>query len=524
MKRGLKRTVSASNEKKTRSQGLSEREMKRQQEAKEAHRSSILYGVVGTICVLAAAFLVIWNTGLIQRNATTVTVNGVKYTAADTQYYFNTTKNGILNFYYSNLGMLPFDTSSSTKDQIYDSTTGQTWYDYLMEQTLDTMALQTAALEKIQEEGYTMSAATQEQLDSALASLDTAWEGTTYTSRDAYIRANFGPYMTYDRLVELYNNSYLAEDYLSSINDGFTYTDADYESYYQENADSLDSFTTTQFAIQAKVNTTDDEGNTIEMTDEEKADALEQAKTEAKALAEEIQGKLEAGEDAQTLADTYDEQLYSSSISQVQTGSALNSSYSEWAYDSARQAGDVTIAEYDGGSTSYLYYVVRFEGRERDDSPTHDVRHILISPETDDGSSEPTDEQKAAAKAKAEELLEQWKAGEATEDSFAALAQTESADTGSASNGGLISGITPTSSYVESFRDWAVDSSRNPGDTDIVESTYGYHIMYYVGDGLPVWESTADSALRSQDYDEWETALTEGYTPSTGFGLNFLQD
>ena len=526
--RGLKRTVSASNEKKTRqapnSQGLSERELKRQQEAKEARRSSILYGTVGVVCVLLAAFLVIWNTGLIQRNVAAVTINGTKYTAADTQYFFNTTQDNILSYYYTNLGMLPYNTSASTKDQIYDSATGQTWYDYLMEQTLDAMTLQAAALDKIQEEGYTMSAATQQQLDAALASLETAWEGTTYANRDAYIRAYYGPYMTYDRLVELYNNAYLAEDYLSSINDGFTYTDADYEAYYQENADTLDTFTLSLFTVQAKVSTTDNDGNTIEMTEEEQADALEQAQAEAEALAVEIQDKLEAGEDPQAVADAYAEQLYSSSISQAQTGSSVSSSYSEWVCDSARQAGDVTLTEYDASATTSYFYVVRFEGRQRDDTPTHDVRHILITPETDEGADEPTEEQKAAAKAKAEDLLEQWKAGEATEDSFAALAQTESADTGSAVNGGLISGITPTSNYVESFQNWALDAARAPGDTEIVESDYGYHIMYYVGDGLPVWTSTADSALRSQDYEAWQTAATEGYTSSTGFGLAFLQD
>ena len=520
--------MSASREKKTRqapnAQGLSERELKRQQEAKEARRSSILYGIVGTVCVLLVAFLLIWNTGLIQRNATAVTINGTKYTAADTQYYFNTTRIGILDFYYTNFGMMPFNTSTSTKDQVYDSTTGQTWYDYLMDQTLDTMALHAAALDKIQEEGYTLSDSAQEALEAALASLDTAWEGGSYTSRDAYIRANYGPYMTYDHLVELYQNAYLAQDYLNSVNEGFTYSDSDYETYYQENANTLDTFTLTQFAIQAKVDAADEDGNTIEMTEEEKTAALEGAKTSAKALAEELQDKLEAGEDAQSLADSYGDQLYSSSISQTQTGSSVNSSYSEWAYDSARQPGDMTIAEYDTGADSYYYYLVRFEGRERDDSPTHDVRHILITPETDEGSTEATEEQKAAAKAKAEELLEQWKAGEATEDSFAALAQTESADTSSAANGGLITGITPTSSYVESFRDWAVDSARKPGDTAIVESTYGYHIMYYVGEGMPVWQSTADSALRTQDYNDWKTAATEGYTPTTSFALAFLQD
>ena len=68
-----------------------------------------------------------------------------------------------------------------------------------------------------------------------------------------------------------------------------------------------------------------------------------------------------------------------------------------------------------------------------------------------------------------------------------------------------------------------MDPARTAGDTGIVESDYGYHIMYYVGQGLPVWQSTAQSALLSQDYSDWKTAVTEDYTPSTGFGLAFLQ-
>ena len=89
--------MSASREKKSRqeetAQGPTSREQKKQQEAAEARRSAILYRVVGAVCVVLVAFLLIWNTGLIQRSATAVTMNGVKYTVADVQYYYNTLAN-----------------------------------------------------------------------------------------------------------------------------------------------------------------------------------------------------------------------------------------------------------------------------------------------------------------------------------------------------------------------------------------------------------------------------------------------
>lgn len=136
-----------------------------------------------------------------------------------------------------------------------------------------------------------------------------------------------------------------------------------------------------------------------------------------------------------------------------------------------------------------------------------DVRHILICPEggtmDDDGNTTYSDDEWAACYAKAEDVLNQWKTGEATEDSFIALAQEYSEDS-SAEDGGLYEGIAPGSSYVEDFLSWSIDMSRQTGDVDIVKSEYGYHIMYFVS-GEPEWIDTA----RSQLLTERTTALFE---------------
>ena len=34
---------------------------------------------------------------------------------------------------------------------------------------------------------------------------------------------------------------------------------------------------------------------------------------------------------------------------------------------------------------------------------------------------------------------------------------------------------------VSSFNDWCFDESRQTGNTGIIESQYGYHVMYFVG-------------------------------------------
>lgn len=104
----------------------------------------------------------------------------------------------------------------------------RSWHDYLMEQALDYMVFDTAMTARASEEGYTLSEDAQSSLESSRTDLETVWVGS-YNSRDAYIRANYGPYMTYDHLMELLEMRTLASDYASSYYDGLTYDDADYE-------------------------------------------------------------------------------------------------------------------------------------------------------------------------------------------------------------------------------------------------------------------------------------------------------
>lgn len=115
------------------------------------------------------------------------------------------------------------------------------------------------------------------------------------------------------------------------------------------------------------------------------------------------------------------------------------------------------------------------------------VRHILIYPE---GATSETirtetfpEEAWAAGKATAEGILEQWLAGEKTEESFAALAGEYTQDPGSAYTGGLYTDVTE-GQMVQNFNDWCFDPARQVGDYGIVETEFGYHIMFYSGETL----------------------------------------
>ena len=109
--------------------------------------------------------------------------------------------------------------------------------------------------------------------------------------------------------------------------------------------------------------------------------------------------------------------------------------------------------------------------------------------------------------------MEQWKAGAATEESFAELAKEYSED-GNASEGGLYENVNE-GSMVDTFNDWIFDPSRKSGDTGIVETEYGYHVMYYVSDSDPYWQVQVENAMRTEDYNTFYEGVADHYKVKT---------
>ena len=503
--------MSASKEKNTaHEEKTMSREEKRLHDEQVSRRNAIAYTVIGAVAAVLVAALLIWDSGVFQRKAAAATIDGVKYTAADVAYYYSGQYQTA--YQYAAYGMSSFDASKDPKDQVYDEESGQTWHEYFIEQALDSLKTYVTVEKKAKADGYVMSQEGEDSVASYKDSLNSSLAASNYPNMKSYLRAVFGSMMTekdFDRCLqrEIYVN-----DYMNSVQDGYTYTDQQLEDYYKEHADQLDSFNFDQLTLRATVATTDADGKTIEMTDDEKAAKLEQAKAETKAIAEEIKARVDAGEEMEALAEEYADKIYSTQLDATRTGTGLNSSLSDWFLSADRKEGDTTLGEYDGGSSAYTYYVARFISRQRDETATANVRHILFSGEDE--------ESMAQAKTQAEAMLDSWKKGEATEDSFAQLARENSADTGSASSGGLIEGITPTSSYVENFLNWSVDPGRQPGDTGIVESEYGYHVMYFSSWGDPQWKTTAANTLRSTDMNQWLEDLLADVTVQQEAGIS----
>ena len=140
------------------------------------------------------------------------------------------------------------------------------------------------------------------------------------------------------------------------------------------------------------------------------------------------------------------------------------------------------------------------------------VRHILITPEgeQDETTGDYSEEAWEAAKEKADEIYALWQE-DPTEDNFSTLANENSDDGGSNTTGGLYENF-DTDDMVEEFSDWAFDPSREYGDTDIVKTSYGYHIMFFVEQtDTKGWVETTREQLLSSLFNERIDALCEEY-------------
>ncbi len=161
-------------------------------------------------------------------------------------------------------------------------------------------------------------------------------------------------------------------------------------------------------------------------------------------------------------------------------------------------------------------------GIKKDSGKYYDVRHILIEPEggkeNEDGTEITyTDAEWEACRVKAQQLLDQWKSGEATEDAFAKLAQEHSVDTGSSADGGLYSQLTKETNFVEEFKAWYLDETRQKGDTGLVKSVYGYHIMYF-SNSQDIWYYTASQQLMADRVSKLIEGGKETYPVSYTYG------
>ena len=525
--------MSASDKKKTRhEQYVSQMTEKQQKEAKESKKLR-LYTIIFAVVIVLMIGIVIATTflrsGILERKTTAATINGdTKISAAELNHYYIDAVNQFMNQFGNYLSLTGLDSTKPLDEQIQDEETNTTWADYFLQDAAKRMKSVYAVYNDAVAQGYTLSDTAKTQLDMTVSNMAAYAKIYGYPDANSYIKAVYGQGCNEETYRQYAEIQLIASEYAKDHSESLTYDDAALRAAEAENFNAYSSYSYHSYFVGAshfyEGGTTGEDGK-VTYSDEEKQAGLKAAEKAAQdlldqkpATAEEFDkaiGAMSVNADTDAKSTVFDRVLYSQ-IGQI---------FRDWVTDAQRTAGDMTVVpnetettNEDGSTTKTVtgYYVVMFDGSTDNTFPLVNVRHILVPYEGgttgENGQKTYTDEEKAAAKAKAEELLAQFTSGDATEDAFAALAKENSTDGGSKENGGLYEDVYP-GQMVRNFNDWCFDESRKPGDTGIVESDYGVHVMYFVGDSETTYRDyMIAKELRSADMAKWEESLAETVT------------
>lgn len=549
--------MSASDKKRQRkaalAEGLTQKQKLEQAQAAAAKRNRMLYTGIGVICAVAAVGLLIWNSmgswqTRIHMRSNAVTINGESYTAADVQYYYGNIRNQyaqLADSYASSGISMGYTGSVADGAQWYNEEEGTTYADYFRESALDNLKQTAALCAAAKAEGYTLSAEGQKSIDDALAQIDLICLRYNLTCAN-YFTQQYGAGVTEKVFLRNLTNTTLAGEFSQKHQNDLTYDDAALMEYYSSHPDTLDSYDYRTFFISgAAADPTDADGNPLKDADGNTVTATEEERTaamaEAKAKADEAVAALDAADDpdvafvaiapeyvAESQKDAYSSPEYS--LREGVLGNTLNqnnSAIASWLMDSAREKGDATAIEVAGSG----YHVILFKDRYLQKDNSVNIRHILIladtagSTETDaNGQPIPTQEALDAAKTEAQTLMDQWKAGDKTAESFGALAEEHSDDPGSNKNGGRYAYVYQGDMFP-AFDEWIFDASRQSGDVDLVENPqsgqYGWHVVYFEGTD-DYWEGQAIKAKRSTDQSEWLTSITDALDVKTADAMKYV--
>ena len=533
--------MSASSKKKLRKEQnaaeLTEKQLKEQKEAKKLKTYSTIFiavmALVLCVAIVIGVSTLYTRSGISERNTVALTVGEHELSNAQLSYYYMDAINNSYSSWQSSYGdytdaylsmLYGLDTTVALSEQTYMGDETMTWADYFVEAAISNAESTYALYDAAVASGLTLTEEDEANIESSVQYMELYATLYGYDETEDYLKAVYGNGATEENFREYCEVSTLAYNYYSNYSDSLTYEDADIRAYEEDKYDEYSSFSYAYYYLASSTfqegGTTDEDGNTT-YTDEEKQAALEKAKATAESLltatnVEELDAAIAALEINADNADA------ASSKSENTLYSSCTTALKEWLADDSRQEGDIAVVANESTSTgedgeevtsTFGYYVVLFQGRNDNTFSLVNVRHILTEftggTTDEDGNTVYSTEEMQTALDTITEVYNTWKSGDATEDSFAALVADNSDDTGSTENGGLYEDVYP-GQMVTNFNDWCFDESRQPGDTDIIETEYGYHLMYFSGySDLSYRDYMISTDMHDEDLESWYNGMVD---------------
>ena len=495
---------------------VQKRKEEKEKEKKE-ERISTSVGIVFLVALvcLVASFPI---RTYLATHETYVVINGEEVNKVEFDYVYNTSKNNYITQYGSYLSYFGLDTSKDLSTQMYSDTL--TWQDYFEQNAVESLKQNKALMAEAKAAGFTYD--TTDEYNTFKETIKTSAAAAGVSDKE-YVRSIYGSYATMGRIEEYVKNDMVMNAYYQKLQEDNAPSDDEIQSYYEENKATYDSVDYRLTTIEADLPTEPTElADPVEATTAPDADTDGTATTDTTATdgtaATDATASdstdtayqpsdaeiAKAMEDAKVLADDAEQTVAKDGEAhENEKKSSVNYLISDWLFDDARKAGDTTVITNDN---SHCYYAVAFEKRYLDETPSADVRVII-----------PTEDKTG------EEILEEWKNGAATEDSFAELCKKYTQDTSAVENGGLFEQVTKTG-MTEELSNWIFDSSRQAGDTVAITVSDSTYVLYYIGQDQPEWKINIKNTLVSDTMSQHMQDITADVTVEDPKGkLNYLK-
>ena len=484
-----------------------DRKVQKRKEEKEKEKKEERISTAIGIVVLVALVCLVASFPIrtyLATHETYVVVNGEAVNKVEFDYQYNLTKNNYITQYGSYLTYFGLDTSKDLSTQMYSDTL--TWQDYFEQNAVESLKQNKALMAEAKAAGFTYD--TTDEYNTFKETIKTSAAAAGVSDKE-YVRSIYGSYATMGRIEEYVKNDMVMNAYYQKLQEDNAPSDDEIQSYYEENKATYDSVDYRLTTIEADLPTEPTE--LADPVEETAADTT--GTTDGTAATDSTQDTAyqpsdaeiaKAMEDAKVLADDAEQTVAKDGEAhENEKKSSVNYMISDWLFDDARKAGDTTVITNDN---SHCYYAVAFEKRYLDETPSADVRVII-----------PTEDKTG------EEILEEWKNGAATEDSFAELCKKYTQDTSAVENGGLFEQVTKTG-MTEELSNWIFDTSRQAGDTVAITVSDTTYVLYYIGQDQPEWKINIKNTLVSDTMSQHMQDISADVTVEDPKGkLNYLK-
>ena len=443
------------------------------------------------------------------------------------------------------------------------------WTDYFAYTAKQRIQYTKACVMEAEKQGLSLSEEELASVESTIEQMKESAKKENY-SLSSYLRASIDKGMSVGIFKRILTENQLAQLVLKNKTDELAkgYSAKQVAKEYNNNTLSYATVSFRSYVINAET-VEDKEAETSKVTDETMAAAKAVAEKLAADSKDEASFKVAVSEiEKEKKNKDYKKILTDDSLTlqsdvnyETVSQSASDEKLIDWLFSSETEKNSTYVLET--ADKGYTVYLMVDPAHKAPDSDIYDVRHILIkfpeeeteSTDTDEEAAETSEETTAEGETteaettekettaapeikietldvskysdvtvdlavngdtatdketykKAQDILKKYLDGDRTAVSFGKLAK-EYTDDSNGADGGLYSDV-PRGQMVSEFEDWCLKDGRKEGDVGIVETTYGYHIMYFVKRDVKTWETDVRNDLASHDANDYADELVAG--------------